>query len=282
MLASNKDDNDKFIFPVHCINHFFSPTRKERIENMSIEVQIPNHNSSCTESTVNIVQNGEELESIDITNDTVVFLNKETHTEFNQNEAEHANHEVCMDNYEQKENSAADDDTNQESIKESLMTTEPSSVDIKGTDVTHIIDTNHKNEEISTPCDSEVLNDKIQTIVVKLDEKMEDLSRKIIHMSVSIDHIKQKTEQQKKYNESRVKRHVSVRFHAEIDPTKNQFAESELRKEISQDMFAKVSNNANQFLNSVTSTQLVTAVLRDERLKRWMDILYSHVNVCIN
>jgi hypothetical protein len=80
--------------------------------------------------------------------------------------------------------------------------------------------------------------------VVKLDgEKIDDLSQKIVPMSVSIESIKNKIAEQKKHNANRNKPQVSVKFRAEIDPAKNQSAELELRKEISQDMFAKVSKD---------------------------------------
>lgn len=232
---------------MHCINHFFSPRTKEGIKNISTEVQIPIHNSDV-DNTLNTVQDGTQLEGVNVINDAVAFLNKETRIEFSQNKVEHANHEVCMDNYKQTtENDITvitDEEINQESVNESSVTREPSPGDIKYTDVIQIIQMNYRNEEISQRCDSEVSNDKVQNIVVKLDdEKMDDLSRKIIHMSVSIDHIKLKIEQHKKYNANRDERQVSVRFHAEIDPTKNESAEIELRKEISQDMFAKVSND---------------------------------------
>jgi hypothetical protein len=243
----NTDNTDKFIFTVHCINHFFSARTKEGIKNISTEVQIPVHNSSDMHNTMNTKEDGKQLGSVNIINDTTAFPNKRTHDEFNLNKAEHANHEVCIDNYKQTtENDITvinDEELNQEFIKESLMTTESSSQYTKDTDVIQIIQTNYKNEKISQPCNAEVPNDSIQNIIVKLDEKMDDLSHKVIHMSVSIDDIKLQIEQHRMYNGNRDERQVSVRFHAEIDPTKNASAETELRKEISQDMFAKVSND---------------------------------------
>ncbi|XP_021926704.1 mismatch repair endonuclease PMS2 isoform X2 [Zootermopsis nevadensis] len=230
---------------LHCINNFFSPRTEEGIQSISTEVEIPIHNSFGINNTLNTTQDEIELENVRVINDTVEFLNEGIHTEFNKNKGEHASHEVCMDIYKQtteNDNTViTDEEINQESVKESLMTRESSPGDIKDTDVIQNNWTNYTNEEISQPCETEVSNGKVQNIVVKLDDvKMDDLSRKIVHMSVSIDHIKLKIEQHKKHNANKDKRQMSVRFHAEIDPTKNESAEIELRKEISQDMFAKM------------------------------------------
>lgn len=239
---------------MHCINHFFSPTRKEVIKNISIKAHIPSHNSSDTEDTLNISQDGQELESATIndteaSNYTAALLNpdKGTHSEFDQKQVEHVNHEFGTVTYKRTtENDITvitDEKISTESVKDPLMTIETNFRDVKGTDVIQTIQMSCKNGKISQPCDSEVSNERAQTVIVKLnDEKMNDLSRKIVHMSVSIDNIKQKIEQHKN-RINRDKRQVSVKFRAEIDPTKNQSAELELRKEISQDMFAKVSKN---------------------------------------
>ncbi|GFG32886.1 hypothetical protein Cfor_01390, partial [Coptotermes formosanus] len=97
-----------------------------------------------------------------------------------------------------------------------------------------------EDEEITHPHDNEISIDTERPAVVKLDdEKVDGLSRKVIHMSVSIESIKKKIKR-KKHKRSRDKHDVSVKFRTEIDPAKSQAAEQELRKEISQDMFAKM------------------------------------------
>jgi hypothetical protein len=235
---------------VHCINHFFSSTRKEGIKNILIKAKVPLHNLSNMEDTLNMSLDGKELDSAEISdteviNDTQAFLNSGEGTDKEHNQ-KYADHDVATDECKQNtENDIfiTDEEINQESVKQSLETAENSG-SIEDTDVIDVIKLNCKDEDICQPRDTKLSNDSVPTLMVKLDdEKLDDLSQKIVHMSVSIDNIKKKIEEQKKHNANRNKHQVSVKFRAEIDPAKNQSAELELRKEISQDMFAKVSND---------------------------------------
>jgi hypothetical protein len=220
---------------VHCINTFFSPTRKEGIKNMVIKAQGPLHSTSNMEDILNKSQDGKGFEVI---YDTQGFLNSDSGTDIEHN-MNCADHDVAMN----KCKVTSENDiciTGEEINQESIVTTENSG-GTKETDI-DMMKTNSKGEETSQPCDTELSHDNMQTAVVKLDdEKTDDLSQKIVCMSVSIESIKKKIEEQKKYNTNRRKHQASVKFRAEIDPAKNQSAELELRKEISQDMFAKVS-----------------------------------------
>jgi len=246
-------DRSKVVFPVHCINHFFSPTRKEGIKNTPTQLQAPTHNIADVEDVFITAQDIKESESTKIsygeTDNIVTFLHpdEETSTTLNQADCEHAENEVGRNTHIQATETDVividDAELKQESVEESLMKTQISSGRTELTGIIQMIEMKCKDEEIKQPCDNEVSVDTAAPAVVKLDdEKMDGLSRKVVHMSVSIESIKKQIEH-KKQKISGDKNEVSVKFRAEIDPAKSRAAEQELRKEISQDMFAKVSND---------------------------------------
>ena len=236
---------------MHCINHFFSPTRKEGIKNTPTKPQAPTHDMADEEDILITAQDIKESESAKIsygeTDNTVTFLNPDEETKLNQAGGEHTENEVGRDKHTQPTETDVividDAELKQESVEESLMTTQISSGRTEQAGIIQMIQMKCKDEEIKQPHDNEVLVDTAVPAVVKLDdEKMDGLSRKVVHMSVSIESIKQQIKH-KKHQISGDKNEVSVKFRAEIDPAKSQAAEQELRKEISQDMFAKVSND---------------------------------------
>jgi hypothetical protein len=246
-------DSNKVVFPVHCINHFFSPTRKEGIKNTPTKPEAPPHDLPDVEDILITAQDKRETESAKIsdgeTDNTVTFLNsdEETNIKCNQREGEYAENEVgTVECRQARENDVIvvnDAEFKQESGKESLMPTQFSSGRTEQTGIIQMIQMKCIDEEIKQPHGNEVSIDTEGSAVVKLDdEKVDGLSRKVVHMSVSIESIKKKIEH-KKHKTSRDKHEVSVKFRAEIDPAKSQAAEQELRKEVSQDMFAKVSND---------------------------------------
>jgi hypothetical protein len=262
---------------VHCINNFFSSTRKEGIKITPTKAQASLHSLSNMEDILNISQDGKELGSAkicdtEVINDTHAFLTSSEGSDTEHN-VKYADHDVATDKCKQtNENDIfiTDEEINQESVEESVVTTENSG----GTEEADIIDmmkTNSKGKETSQSYDTDLSTGNIQTVVVRLDdEKIDELRQKIVYMSVSIESIKNKIEEQKKHNTNKSKHQVSVKFRAEIDPAKNQSAELELRKEISQDMFAKVSND--MFLFSITLMQLMDII--------WRDIPQLHFSVC--
>lgn len=236
---------------MYCINHFFSPTRKEEIEDTPTKPQALPHNLPDVKDILITAYDIKETESAKIsdgkTDNTVTFLksDEKTNTKFNQEEAEYAENEVGRDKHRQ----ATENDVivmehaelEQESVLKSLTTTHISSGRTEQMKC--------EDEEITHPHDNEISIDTERPAVVKLDdEKVDGLSRKVIHMSVSIESIKKKIKR-KKHKRSRDKHDVSVKFRTEIDPAKSQAAEQELRKEISQDMFAKVSDDIQSHVN---------------------------------
>lgn len=246
-------DRSKVVFPVHCINHFFSPTRKEGVKNTPTKLQAPTHNAADVEDIFIAAQDIKESESAKIsygeTDNTVTLLNpdEETSTKLNQAYGEHAENEVDRNRHVQATETDVividDAELKQESVEESLMTTQISSGRTEQTGIIQMIQMKCKDEEIKWPRGNEVSVDTAAPAVVTLDdEKMDGLSRKVVHMSVSIEGITKQIEH-KKRKISGDKNEVSVKFRAEIDPAKSRAAEQELRKEISQDMFAKVSND---------------------------------------
>lgn len=238
---------------MHCINHFFSPTRKEGIKNTPTKPEVPPHDLPDVEDILNIAQDIREIESAKInygeTDNTGTYLNsdEETNIKFNQEQAEYADSEVGKHNHRQAtENDLIvinDAELKQDAVKESLMTPQISSGRAEQTGISHMIQLKSKNEEIKQPHGNEVSLDATKPIIVKLDdEKMNGLSRKVVHMSVTTESIKKKIKL-KKHERRRDKHEVSVKFRSEIDPATSQAAEQELRREISQDMFAQVSND---------------------------------------
>lgn len=236
---------------MHCIDQFFSPTRKEGIKNTPTKPQA----STCDLSDAEDIK---ECESVKIsygeTDNTVTFLNpdEETSTKLNHADGERAENEVGRNKHTHTTETDVividDAELKQESVEESLMTTQISSGRTEQRGIIQMIQMKCKDEEIKQPHGNKVSVDTAEPAVVKVDEKTDGLSRKVIHMSVSIESIKKQIEH-KKQKISGDKNEASVKFRAEIDPAKSQAAEQELRKEISQDMFAKVSN----YIHSHTS-----------------------------
>jgi len=246
-------DRSKVVFPVHCINHFFSSTRKEGIKNTPTTLQAPTHNIADVKDVFITAQDIKESESTKIsygeTDNTVTFLNpdEESSTTVNEADGEHAKNEVSRNKYIQATETDVifidDAELKQEPVEELLMTTQIRPERTEQTGIIQMIQMKCKDEEIKQPRGSEVSVDTAVPAVVKLDdEKMDVLSRRVVHMSVSTESIKKQIEH-KKHKISRDKNEVSVKFRAEIDPATSRAAEQELRKEISQDMFAKVSND---------------------------------------
>lgn len=240
---------------MHCIDHFFSPTRKEGIKNTPTKPQAPTCDLPDMEDILITTQDIQESESVKInygeTDSTVTFLNpdEETSTKLNQADGEHAENEVGRNKHTQATETEVividDAELKQESVEESLMTIQIGSGRTEQTGIFQMMQMKCKDEEIKQPCGNEVSVDTAGQAVVKLDEeKMDGLSRKVIHMSVSIESIKKQIKH-KKHKISGDENEVSVKFRAEIDPATSRAAEQELRKEISQDMFAKVSNDIN-------------------------------------
>ena len=238
---------------MHCINHFFSPTRKEGIKNTPTKPQSPTRDLPDVEDILITAQDIKQSESAKISygksDNTVTFPNpdEETSTKLNQEDGEQAENEADRNKHTQ----ATETDTividdaklKQESVEESLMTTNISSGRTEQTGFIQMIQIKCKDEEIKRPYGNEISVNTAGPAVVQLDdEKMDGLSRKVIHMSVSIESIKKQIKH-KKHKISGDKLEVSVKFRAEIDPAKSRAAEQELRKEISKDMFAKVSND---------------------------------------
>lgn len=263
---------------MHCINHFFSSSIKEGIKNTLIKTQVPLDSISNMEETWNMSQDGKGLESAkvddtEVITDTQEFLNSDEGTDIEHNK-KYADHDVATDKCNETNKNdifITHEDINRETAEESVVTTKTSG-GREDMDIIGMVKKNSKDEETSQPYDTELSNGNIQTVMVKLDgEKIDDLSQKIVHMSVSIESIKKKIEVQKKHNTNRNKHQVSVKFRAEIDPAKNQSAELELRKEISQDMFAKVSND--MFLYGMTLIQIINIIWRDE----W--VFHSYISV---
>ncbi|XP_023727000.1 mismatch repair endonuclease PMS2, partial [Cryptotermes secundus] len=195
------------------------------------------------EETWNMSQDGKGLESAkvddtEVITDTQEFLNSHEGTDIEHNK-KYADHDVATDKYNETNKNdifITHEDINRETAEESVVTTKTSG-GREDVDIIDMVKKNSKDEETSQSYDT----GNIQTVMVKLDgEKIDDLSQKTVHMSVSIESIKKKIEEQKKHNTNRNKHQVSVKFRAEIDPAKNQSAELELRKEISQDMFSKM------------------------------------------
>lgn len=246
-------DRSKVVFPVHCLDHFFSPTRKEGIKNTPTKPQAPTHDIADVEDILITAKDIKESESANIsydeTDNTVIVLNpdEDISTKLNQADGEHAENEVGRNKHIQATETDVividDEELKQESVEESSTTTQISSGRTEQTGIIQIIQLKCKDEEIKQRHGNEVSVDTAGPAVVKLDdEKMVGLSRKVIHMSVSIESIKKQIKH-KKHKISRDKNEVSVKFRAEIDPAKSRAAEQELCKEISQDMFAKVSND---------------------------------------
>jgi hypothetical protein len=246
-------DRNKAVFPVHCIDHFFLTTRKEGIKNTPTKPQAPTCDIADVEDTLITAPDIKESESAKITygetDNTVTSLNpdEETSTKLNQADGEHAENEVGRNKHTQATETNVicidDAELKQESVEESLMTTQISSGRTEQTGIIQMIQIKCKDEEIKEPHGSEVSLEAEGPAVVKLDdEKMGGLSRKVVRMSVSIESIKKQIKH-KKHKISGDKNEVSVKFRAEIDPAKSRTAEQELRKEISQDMFAKVSSD---------------------------------------
>jgi DNA mismatch repair protein PMS2 len=246
--STRKEDSGKS--KLHCINHFFSPTRMEGVKNTPTKLQTPTHNIADVEDIFITAQDMEESESTKIgyaeTDNTVTFLNpdEETSTTLNQADGEHAENEVGRNKHIKATETDVivinDAELKQESVEESLMTRQISFGRTEQTGIIQMIQMKCKDEEIKQPCGNEVSVDTAAPAVVRLDdEKMDGLSRKVVHMSISIESIKKQIEH-KKHKISGDKNEVSVKFRAEIDPAKSQAAERELRKEISQDMFAKM------------------------------------------
>ena len=246
-------DHNKVVFPVHCINQFFSPTRKEGIKNTPTKPQAPTCDLPDVEDILITAQDIKESESAKVSygesDNTVTFLNAdvETSTKLNQADGEHAENEVDRN----KHTRATETDVividnaeiKQESVEESLVTKQISSGRIEQTGIIQMIQMKCKDEEIKQAHGNEVSVGTAGPAVVKLDdEKTDGLSRKVVRMSVSIESIKKQIKH-KKHKISGDKNEVSVKFRAEIDPAKSRAAEQELRKEISQDMFVKVSND---------------------------------------
>lgn len=241
----------KLFFPVHCINHFFSPTRKEGIKNTPTKPQSTTRDLPDVEDILITAQDVKQSESAKISygesDNTVTLPNpdEETSTKWNQEDGEHAENEVDRNKHTQATGTdviVIDDELKQESVEASLMTTNISSGRIEQTGIIQMIQIKCK-EEIKQPYGNEISVNTAGPAVVQLDdEKTDGLSRKVIHMSVSIESIKKQIKH-KKHKISGDKLEVSVKFRAVIDPAKSRTAEQELRKEISQDMFAKVSND---------------------------------------
>lgn len=238
---------------MHCINHFYSPTRKEGIKNTPTKPQAPTCDLLDVEDILITAQDIKESESAKISygeiDNTVTFLHpdEETSTKLNQDDGEHAENDVSTNKHTQATGTDVividDAELKQESVEESLMTIQISSGRTEQAGIVQMIHMKCKDEEIKQPHGNEVSVDTAGPAVVKLDdEKMDGLSQKVVHMSVSIESIKKQIER-KKRKISGDKNEVSVKFRAEIDPAKSRAAEQELRKEISQDMFAKVSSD---------------------------------------
>jgi hypothetical protein len=246
-------DSNKVIFPVHCINHFFSPSRKEGIKNTPTKLQAPTCDLPEVEDILITAQDIQQSASVTVSygesDNTMTFINpdEENSTKLNQEDGDHAEKEVGRNKHTQDTETEVifidDAELKQESIEQSLMTTQISSGRTEQTGIIQMIQMKCEDKEIKQPYCNEVSNATAGPAVIKLDdEKMDGLSRKVIHMSASIESIKEKIKR-KKHKISGDKHAVSVKFRAEIDPVKSQAAEQELRKEISQDMFAKVSND---------------------------------------
>ncbi|XP_069701490.1 mismatch repair endonuclease PMS2 isoform X2 [Periplaneta americana] len=219
---------------MHCINQFFSPMRrKEEHENISQEDE-SFLDSSTTDKVICISDNKAEC-------DQRVNVNTINVTE-GQNDFEHT--DVGSTNCEVSEEKSVQTHEYEVICRESEVNPETTITESSSESSITVLHENQSNcvtEKICETHDTEVLNDSAQDVVVTVDDETVDkLNRKFVYMSVSVEDIAQKIKLRKQNTENKDKQLLSVKFHAEIDPTKNQSAEQELRKEISKDMFAKM------------------------------------------
>ena len=267
---------------MHCIDNFLSPTRKEGVKNTATKPQAPTCDIADMEDILIIAQDIERASakiSYDETDNTVTFLNpdEETSTKLNKADCECAQNEVGGNKHTQPTETDVivmdDAELKQESVEESLRTTEISSGRTEQTGIIQMTQMKCKDEDIKQPHVNEVSDDTAGPAVVKLDdEKMDGLSRKVIHMSVSMESIKKQIKH-KRHKISRDENEVSVKFRAEIDPAKSGAAEQELRKEISQDMFAKVSNDTHShtvLYSWFRASLYINKIQQDAKVRRYL------------